>query len=244
MTGTIAALVLWAMVAKVFVLVPGTALPVSLNTTLDAKKARPGQPISAMVAQDVPLDDGMRIREGSHVYGHVVEVRRNADGSSYIRIQFDLLRMKKGGEFPIVTSLRAVASPWEVQEAGLPRVGPMIQPNPAAWTTFQVGGDAVYHGGGHVVRNHLVVGEPLGGDEVVSQLVSVPLPGCRYGSGKRRMAMWVFGAGACGPYGFFDHLEIGHPGDTDPVGDIVLESDKNVHVPTGTAMLLITMEPR
>jgi hypothetical protein len=38
--------------------------------------------------------------------------------------------------------------------------------------------------------------------------------------------------------------DIGQAGDADPLGDIVLESDENVHVPTGSGMLLIAVQPR
>lgn len=136
MTGTVAAILLWAILGIFQIVIPpGTALPISLDCTLDAKKAKPGQPISGTIAQDVPLGDRGKIREGSHVTGQVVEAGRNPDGSSYIRIRFDQLRAKQWATMPIITSLRAVASPWEVQEAHLPKVGPMINPNPATWTT-------------------------------------------------------------------------------------------------------------
>ena len=39
----------------------GTALPVMLNSTLDARRAKPGQPISGRIMQDVPLPDGWKI---------------------------------------------------------------------------------------------------------------------------------------------------------------------------------------
>src|SRR5512143_3209704 len=108
------------MTGTVVTIPPGTALPIRLTCTLNAKKVRPGQPISGTIQQDVPLGDREKIREGSEVTGHVVEAGRNPDGSSYIRIRFDQLHAKKWGDALIVTSLPAVASPWEVQEAQLP----------------------------------------------------------------------------------------------------------------------------
>jgi hypothetical protein len=246
MTGTVAAILLWAILGRLqLVIPPGTALPISLDYTLDARKAMPGEPISGTIAQDVPLGDRGRIREGSHVTGHVVEAGTNPDGSSYIRIRFDQLQARGWAAMPIITTLRAVASPWEVQEAHLPRVGSMIAPDPAYWTTYQVGGDTVLRGGGPVMHGHVKIGEPTPGvsDGVMVQLISVQQPGCTTENGGPRMALWVFGSAACGSYGF-RHLDVGHAGNSDPIGDIVLRSDGNVHVPTGSGLLLIAIRPR
>jgi hypothetical protein len=242
MTGTVITILLWAVLGGRLVVPPWTALPISLDCTLDAKKVKPGQPISGTIAQDVPLPDHGRIRSGSRVTGRVLEAGRNPDGSSYIRIRFDRLYAKKWSDVPVVTSLRVVASPWEVQEAQLPKVGSYIAPNPSSWTTYQVGGDTVFRGGGHVIHGRKVIGEPVW-QGVVGELISVPKAGCAIDNGNQRVALWVFGSAACGPYGFFDHLDVTHAGRTDPVGEIVLESDRNVHVPTGSGMLLIAFEP-
>jgi hypothetical protein len=127
-----------------------------------------------------------------------------------------------------------------VQNAQLPEHGPILGESPANWTTTQVGGDVVYRGGGHVVHDATVVGDPVK-DGVLAVLLAVPRPGCEAASGDRRLALWVFSSSACGAYGFFGHLDIAHAGDSSPMGEIVLESNKNVRVGTGTAMLLITV---
>src|SRR5271167_5092989 len=69
----------------------GTALPVALNSTLDAKKDKPGEKIEARLMQDVPLPSGGKIKSGSHVIGHIVEVTKPASGGSRIVLQFDQL---------------------------------------------------------------------------------------------------------------------------------------------------------
>jgi len=243
MTGTVAAITLWAILGMYQTLViPGTALPISLDCTLDAKKVKVGQPISGTITQDIPLGDRGKIKEGSHVLGYVVDVGHRSDQSSYIRIRFDRLRAKDWDEIPIMTSLRAMATPWEVQEAQLPKVGPMINPNPYTWTTYQVGGDAVFRGGGPVMHGRTKIGVPAPGTVgVYSRLISVEQPGCKVQNGGPLVALWVFGSAACGAYGFDDELAITQAGDDDPLGEILLESDGNVHVETGTGMLLITM---
>src|ERR1019366_7415341 len=98
----------------------GTVIPVMLQTTLDARKARVGQKIGAKVMQDVPLSSQTRIRAGAKLVGHVVEVTRaSATSGSRIAISFDHLLIG-GAAVPVTTSLRSLASMMEVFEAQLP----------------------------------------------------------------------------------------------------------------------------
>ncbi|MGZ4823997.1 MAG: hypothetical protein ACXVZT_05205, partial [Terriglobales bacterium] len=160
-------------------------------------------------------------------------------GSSYIRITFDLVRAN-GRDIPVATSLRALASWWAVQNAQLPTRSPVRGETASTWTTVQVGDDVVYRGGGHVMHADAVVGDPVHGG-VLAELTAEPESGCATDSGHRRLALWVFASSACGAYGFGD-VRIAHAGNTNPMGEIVLESKKNVQVRAGSGMLLITTE--
>jgi hypothetical protein len=218
---------------------PATALPITLNTTLDVRKLVSGQRISASIAQDVPLPSGGKLRAGSRVTGRVLQAGTKVGGRTYVRLRFDQVGAN-GRDIAVTTSLRAVASSREVQDAQLPEHGPILGESSANWTTTQVGGDVVYRGGGHVVHDEAIVGDPVK-DGVLAVLVSARRPGCEAGSGDRRLALWVFSSSACGAYGYFGRLDIARAGDSSPMGEIVLESKKNVRVGTGTAMLLITV---
>lgn len=219
----------------------GTALPVMLNSTLDAKKDKPGREISARIMQNVLLPDGTHIPAGARVAGHLVQQSDpNAASGSRLVLKFDQLLMH-GRSVPLVTNLRAIASMNEVFEAQLPtnnfdEYGTTI----ADWTTVQVGGDVVYRGNGQVIApdNQVVAKATVGGD-VTAKLPPVPDRGCRgeVGGNDREEALWVFSTSACGTYGFRD-LNIAHAGRTDPVGEIVLESATNVHVRGGSGLLL------
>jgi hypothetical protein len=218
---------------------PATALPVTLNSTIDVRKVVSGQPITASIAQDVPLPSGGKIPAGSRVTGRVLQAGTKVGGRTYVRLRFDQLGAN-GRDVAITTSLRAVASPREVQDAQLPQHGPILGESPANWTTTQVGDDVVYRGGGHVMHDATVVGDPVK-DGVLAVLLAVRRPGCETGSGDHRLALWVFSSSACGAYGYFGRLDIARAGDSSPMGEIVLESKKNVRVGTGSAMLLITV---
>jgi hypothetical protein len=179
------------------------------------------------------------IRVGSHVEGRVLQAGANADGTSSLRMKFDVLRGDRH-ELPISTSLRALAGPVEVQNAGLPIHSPVAAETQSTWTTVQVGGDDVYRGGGHVVHGEREVGEPVAGG-VMTELASIPVPGCEKDSAGRRLALWIFSSTACGAYGF-GKLSIEKAGDTDPIGEIVLRGKKNIHLRQGSALLLIVGE--
>ena len=222
---------------------PGTALPVTLNSTLKPKKLATGQAISATIVQNVPLPSGGKIRAGSRVLGRVLQATATPSGGWLISIQFDQVQVKRSDIpiTPITTSLRALASPLDVQEAQLPKYSTARRGESAAnWITTQVGDDVVYRGGGHVMHGEVVVGDPVP-DGVLAELVPALEAGCPADSAGRRLALWIFASSACGAYGFFDELGITHHGETSPIGEIVLQLRGNVDVPVGTGMLLIVI---
>ncbi|MGA3316048.1 MAG: hypothetical protein ABSC64_06365 [Candidatus Korobacteraceae bacterium] len=224
----------------------GTVIPVMLRTTLDARKARVGQKIEAQVMQDIPLSSQTRIRAGAKLVGHVVEVTRPSAASglpgsrgSRIAVSFDRL-MIGGTAIPVTMSLRSLASMMEVFEAQLPTNAiDDYGTTPADWVTVQIGGDVVYRGNGTVMTDGQVVGKSTIGGEVTAKLIASRDGACHgaAAANDREQALWLFSPSACGAYGFAE-LKIVHAGRHDPVGQIILASDKNVHVPGGSGLLL------
>ena len=221
----------------------GTVIPVMLRTTLDARKAKVGQKIEAQVMQNVPLSSQTRIRTGAKLVGHVVEVTRPsaASGSrgSRIAISFDRLLIG-GAAIPVTTNLRSLASMMEVFEAQLPTNAIDDYGTTAAdWVTVQIGGNVVYRGNGTVMTDGQVVGKSTIGGDVTAKLIASGDGTCRgtAAGNDREQALWLFSPSACGAYGFAE-LKIVHAGRHDPVGQIILASDKNVHVPAGSGLLL------
>jgi hypothetical protein len=218
----------------------GTVIPVMLRTTLDARNATVGQKIAARVMQDVPLPSQVRIRVGTKLVGHVVAVTRpSATSGSRIVLSFDRL-MTDGAESPVTTSLRSLASMLEVFEAQLPTNAiDDYGTTPADWVTVQIGGDAVYRGSGTVMTDGQVVGKSTIGGDVTAKLIASRDRGCggAIAGNDREQALWLFSPSACGTYGFAD-LKIAQAGRREPIGQIILESEKNVHVPAGSGLLL------
>ena len=217
----------------------GTILPVSLNSTLSSAKCKPGQVITARVMQDVPLPGGSAIHAGAKVIGQIISVTPASKGApARISFRFDTLKTAHG-KIPIATNLRAIASFVEVDQAQIPITGPDRGTPDTAWTTVQIGGDAVYRGGGPVEGFGGKVGEPVY-NGVLSTLSPNPDRGCRgaINANDAPQALWVFSGDACGAYGL-PNLKIRHAGRTDPAGEISLESKKGqVSVNAGAGILL------
>jgi hypothetical protein len=222
----------------------GIVIPVMLRTTLDARKATVGQKIAARVMQDVPLPSQARIRAGAKLTGHIVAVTRpGASSGSRIAMSFDRVVIDR--EVPITTSLRSLASMMEVFEAQLPTNAiDDYGTTTADWVTVQIGGDAVYRGAGTVMTDNQVLGKSTIGGDVTAKLIASRDGGCRgaIAGNDREQALWLFSPSACGAYGFED-LRISHAGRREPVGQIVLESDKNIHVRAGSGLLLRVISP-
>lgn len=217
---------------------PGTILPVALNSSLNSRKARVGQVITARVMQDVPLPHGT-IPSGSKVIGHITNVKpADATSGAQVSFRFDTLVTRKQ-RIPITTNLRALASMMAVEQAQLPETGPDRGTSANAWTTDQIGGEVVYRGGGLVADGLRPVGESTT-NGVLVHLSTKPGSKCRgdIEGNDRLQATWVFSSDACGIYDI-PNLEIAHAGRTNPLGEITLASDKgDVNVRAGSGILL------
>lgn len=216
----------------------GTILPVRLDSSITSK-AKAGQTIRARLMQNVPLPDQGRIRSGARVTGQIISVDAGAPGSgARISFRFDTLTVS-GWHSTITVDLRALASTVDVEDAGVPSVGPDRGTSVEAYTTVQVGGDVVYRGGGHVMRDKEIVGEPVS-DGVLVRVSANPERGCRGALDERQwpQALWVFSSDACGVYGFRE-LKIAESGRETPLGQITIAAENgNVNIRAGSGMLL------
>jgi hypothetical protein len=220
----------------------GTILPVRLNSTISSAKCKPGQAITGRIMQDIPLPQGARIREGSKVIGHIVEVTPAKTGAqARISLQFDKL-ISSHQEISMTTNLRAIAGFMRILEAQTPPIGPSESDVYRWLTTVQVGGDVVYGEGGVVTASdnaNDVVGKEVNGG-VLARVRAKEGTKCRgtIDGNDSPQALWVFSADACGAYGL-EHVSITHAGRTGPIGVIVLASDSDhLKIPGGAGLLL------
>jgi hypothetical protein len=123
----------------------GTILPIQLSSTISLDKAVAGQPICARIAQDVLLENGVVLRRGTKVLGHVVSV--TTGNPARIAFNFDKIEYSKSNSVAVATNLRALASNLEIESAAMPQTGSDRGTPSVWWNTVQVGGEGLYGSG-------------------------------------------------------------------------------------------------
>jgi hypothetical protein len=218
----------------------GTVLPVKLSSSLNSTKNKAGQTITGRLAQDIALTAGSKIGAGSKIVGHIISVNpAEKNRGATLILKFETLRTA-GQVVYLTADLRAIASMMEIYEAQLPETGPDRGTPETAWVTEQIGGETNYHGGWPVTNGSTVVGKSLLSGGVLARIGAQSGSKCRgeIDGNDQPQALWLFASDACGTYGFRD-LSIAHAGRTEPIGQIVLASEKgNIDVRGGSGMLL------
>jgi hypothetical protein len=82
-----------------------------LEKKLDAKHARPGDPVVLKTTDEATIANGVIIPKGSKIVGHVVEAAAAGKGSanSKVTLQFDRAKLKGGQTLAIRTVLQSLA---------------------------------------------------------------------------------------------------------------------------------------
>lgn len=83
-----------------------------LSGTLDAKKAKPGDPVTAKTTEPSTTADHQQLPKGTKLLGRVTEAKAAGKGEaqSTLGIVFDRAVLKDGREIPINTTVRALAA--------------------------------------------------------------------------------------------------------------------------------------
>ena len=93
---------------------PGSVIPVQLTKTIDAKKLKPGDEISAEVTEDLKTGSGeIIVPKNTKIIGKVTEAQaRNKQAKeSQVGIAFDHAVMKDGANMTLPLSIQAVIAP-------------------------------------------------------------------------------------------------------------------------------------
>jgi hypothetical protein len=126
-------------------LASGTNLQAELTKPVDAKKAKPGDQVTAKLTQDVKANGHVVLHKGSKLMGHVTEAQARSKGQaeSKLGIVFDKAQLKGGEEASINAVIQALAPPARATAlAGADETGSLSAP---------MGGGAPAGGGGGLV---------------------------------------------------------------------------------------------
>jgi hypothetical protein len=124
----------------------GAAVNAALTQPVDAKKNKPGDPITAKTTQATKSGGKVIIPKGSKLVGHVTQAKARTKGESEsaLGIVFDKAILKNGREIPLNVSVQALAAAQT-----------------AAFSS--VGGDDLSAGGGATAAGHASSGGALSG---------------------------------------------------------------------------------
>jgi hypothetical protein len=99
---------------------PGSVIPVQLTKTIDAKKAKPGDEVTAKVTMDLKTNSGeVLVPKDTKVTGHVTEAqaRSKDQKESQVGIAFDHATLKDGS-VALPMSIQAVIAPTNNENSG------------------------------------------------------------------------------------------------------------------------------
>ena len=184
------------------VLPQSTAIPVRFEHSIDTKKAKVGDVVTAKTIQEVPLPGGKSIAKGALLVGHVAALDAfHFDQTPYahqkpsmLSIHFDKLQTGDAA-IPVNLLVRAIASTIDSQEAARPHrldetdgVGTITLIGGTEFTPFDKmiqsdGGDAIGYNRKNGVFARLIATGHCGGTDTEQSVA-------------------IFSPDACGAYGF------------------------------------------
>jgi hypothetical protein len=201
----------------------GTVIPAELSKSVDAKKAKVGDPVEAKTAADMLSNGKIVMPRNTRILGHVTSVKAHSKDSpdSMLGIAFDRLVMKDGSELPLQVSVQAIGSPINAF-AGSSVAGRRDPDAPVG----PMGGTGGSSAGG--------MGAPrTGGASPTSSYPSGSIPTAADGTAPQGSSTGALSASSQGVVGIKD-LSLSAA----PQASVVSSSTKNVHLDGGTQLML------
>jgi hypothetical protein len=220
----------------------------TLSKPVDARKAKPGDPVTATNDKDAKAADGTSIKRGSNLVGHVTKAQpldKSASGSanadSMLAIVFDKAILKDGREVPLNATIQAVSAAEsnaslasDMGGAGMPRAG-------SGAASARGAGGGLVGGAGGAVAGGLSAGGGLAGG--VGHGVSGAAGGMAGATAHSAGAVGglnssgMLTSGSKGVFGI-NGLEFASSSAGSAQGSVITSSTRNVRLDGGTRMLL------
>ena len=214
-------------------LASGMAINATLKSSIDTKKVKTGDPVVAETSEAVKSSDGRTILpKGTKLMGHVTQAssRAKGDNESVLAIQFEKAVPKHGEEMPLNNLM--------IQAMAPPATGaPGYSPEPSGPS------------GGTTSSNPSMSGSSGGartGSSTTGSNPSNPYPGTagqagqtEAGGGEQNGPLPPNARGIYGMQG----LNLGRANAGNAESSVIVSSEKNVHLDSGTRLLLV-MQPQ
>lgn len=208
----------------------GTAFNVSLNDALDTSKAKPGDLVTGEIAEDVTYERSVIFPKGTKITGHVVRANSAGHGrsGSALFLQFDKAFLQDGEEVLLNAGIQALA------------INPVRTPSPSNDEAAANSGEASEAGVSDIATEE--------SPSVVSTIYDVSPRGPRrslltddtpQGEIKNNGLFTPDSKGAFGR----PELKVYTPTSDGSRGTVLLSSKKNIHLDSGTHLLLVVQPP-
>jgi hypothetical protein len=218
----------------------GTAFNATLTDAVDTRKARPGDSITAEAAEDVSYQRSIIFPKGTKVVGHIVRATSGGRGraGSALFVQFDKALLKDGQEVILNAGIQALA------------VG-TVAPLTDTETGKGVGASAALNA---PARSFADQAEPASVESTDEQPLVVSTV---YDNPRRGLRPPLFAASAAegelnsdgmftpeskGAFGRPD-VKVYTPMSEGSHGTVLLSAKKNMHLESGTRLLLVVQPP-
>jgi len=222
----------------------GSKIDATLATSLDAKRSKPGDEVEARAAEDVKQDGKVVLKKGTRLVGHVTQAQARAKGQtqSQLGIVFDHAVLKNGQEMPFSASIQALASAQSAANSGAGDITASGAGMGAAQGSARGGGGLA----GGVASTATSTAAATSGT-VMNTASSVPSAA----GGTMNTAMHSTGtvggltstgrlaSNSSGVFGM-EGLSIDSAASSATQGSMIVSTTKNVHLDSGTQLLLRT----
>src|SRR5467141_4444058 len=230
-------------------LATGTAFNAALSSPIDSKKCKPGDPVSAHSTEAVKSEGKTVIPKGSRLVGHVTQAstRANGESESSLGIVFDKAILKDGQEIPLNVGIQAIASAQSgVSAAGadmdtMGGMGASAAGSGTASGRGALGGVTSTAGGavGAVTNTAANAGGVAGGTVNSAANAGGSIAGASKGAVGGLNAAGQLTSNSQGAFGL-NGLNLNAAGSNATQGSVITSAGKNVHLDSGTRMLLVS----
>ena len=230
-------------------LASGTAFNAALSSPIDSKKCKPGDPVNAHSTEAVKSEGKTVIPKGSKLVGHVTQAsaRGKGESESSLGIVFDKAILKNGEEIPLNAGILAIASAESSASAAgsdmdaMGGMGASAAGSGMAGGRGALGGVASTTGGaaGTVTNTAANVGGVAGGTVNSAANAGGNIAGASKGAVGGLNTAGQLTSNSQGVFGL-NGLNLSAAGSNATEGSVITSAGKNVHLESGTRMLLVS----
>lgn len=237
-------------------LASGSTFNAALNAPVDSKKCKPGDQVTAHTTEATKSEGKTVMPKGTKLVGHVTQAsaRANGESDSSLGIVFDKAILKNGQEIPLNAGIQALASGQGAVTAGEPDLDVIGSGGAGAAGSGRASGRS---GGGTlggvgstagaavgtVTNTTANVGSTAGGalnsTANVAGNATSSMNGVASGAAGGLNAAGQLTSNSRGVFGL-NGLNLNSAASNSSQGSIITSAGKNVHLDSGTQMLLVS----